>query len=95
MGLRHSDGLQDKIPEHTHSIVTSQSGGVLLTKTESYKRGDKQNAIQRGHNKTIPEGSKPRVLLEPIPCPQEGRGHEAGYKLKEPQRVRGPTALQD
>ena len=95
VGLGHSDGLQDKIPEYAHSIVTSQSGGVLLTRTESYKRGDKQNAIQRGHNRTTPEGSKPWVLLEPIPCSQEGRGHEASYKLEEPQQVCGPTTLQD
>ena len=39
--------------------------------------------------------SKPRVLLEPVPSPKEGWGYEASDKPEEPQRVCGPTTLQD
>ena len=51
-----------------------QGGRMLLGRAVPHKRGDQQNAIQRGDNKANPRGSKPRVLLEPVPSPKEGTG---------------------
>ena len=95
VGPRRGDGVQDRIPEPTHSNEQPQGGRMLLGRAVPHKRGDQQNAIQRGDNKANPRGSKPRVLLEPVPSPKEGRGYEASDKPEEPQRVCGPTTLQD
>ena len=43
---------------------------TLLAGAEPHRGGDKQNDIQRGHNKTAPRGSDQKVLLEPVPSPQ-------------------------
>ena len=68
---------------------------VLLGRAGSHKRGDQQDAIQRGNNRATPRGSKLRVLLEPVPGSKEGRGYEASDKPEEPQQVCGPTTFQD
>ncbi len=96
MGPRHGDRVQDRIPEPTHSNEQPQGGRMLLGRAVPHKRGDQQNAVQRGdNNRATPGGSKLRVLLEPVPSPKEGWGYEASDKSEEPQRVCGPTTFQD
>ena len=95
VGLRRGDGVQDRIPEPTHSNEQPQGGRMLLGRAASHKRGDQQNALQRGDNRVTPGGSTLRVLLEPVPSPKEGWGCEASDKPEEPQRVCGPTTFQD
>ena len=95
MGTRHSDRVQNRIPEPTHSNEQPQGGRVFFRRAVSHKRGDQQDAVQRGDNRATPRGSKLRVLLEPVPSPKEGRGYEASDKPEEPQQVCGPTTFQD
>ena len=56
---------------------------MLLGRAVPHKRGDQQNAIQRGDNKANPRGSKPRVLLEPVPIvPKKDGGMRPVINLK-------------
>ena len=51
--------------------------------------------FQGSSNRSWLRGSKSRLLLQPLSCPEEGRRKEAGNKPKEPQRIRCPPTIQD
>ena len=71
VGPKRSSGVQDRIPDKFHPKYLPQSGCVYLLRAEPNEQGGRENANQRGSNRTASGGSKSGFLLEPILVPKK------------------------
>ena len=93
VGAEHHKGLSCGLPLGTPAECTTSHSTVLCGTESISSGGGTGTSGQRSHSRsTQPSG---RVLLKPVPSPEEGRWTETGDKPKSSEQFSSHRAFQD